>query len=456
MRRKKRGLSYYIVLGLLILAVIFLYQKYQTRNFNKFNLMEYNLHSSIFSRDKEVKYLEEASYKIESKEANDAMFVQTISVNPHTAYRISCMVKTQDVKAQKGLLSAGAHISIADTVEKSDSVVGTKDWQRIELLFNSRNRTTVDVGFRLGGYEDNCTGTVWFSDFKIESGLADTSNNWKFVCFIFEELDIQIGENKERLNLKMTSSDINDMQNNMGRFQTSCQSLSNNQMHIEYDTFVISEPIKTLSYDSDHGYYVAPEDVKDIIKPYLEQKEYDYIFVALRMGDLLHTQATQSSEWAGLGGMDYLGIGYANIRLPNDSSNYVYKYNARFNTFPEEVFVHEFLHTLERNMQENGFEVPALHDYEKYGYKQDSIEGQRKWLQDYMRGEIKDLTGNFIGLNSQIYKVKPVHSSNFEFSSNLKLFDEPQNIIEEIRLMFYKIGNNVKNIRLIKEENAVE
>lgn len=454
MRRKKRSLSYYIVLILLMFAVVFLYNRYQGRNFNKFNLMEFNLHSSTFSKDEEVKYSKKASYKIESKEANDAMFVQTIDVNPNTAYKVSCMVKTKDVKAQKGMLTAGAHISIADTVEKSDSIVGTNEWQKIEMLFHSRNRTSVDIGFRLGGYEDDCTGTVWFSDFKIESGVADTSTNWKFACFIFEELDVKVGTNQERLNLKMTSSDINDMKQNMARFKTSCQSLSNNQMSVEYDTFVLSEPIKSLSYDKEHGYYVAPEDVKDSIKPYLEQKEYDYIFVTVRMGDLLHTQITKTTEWAGLGGMDYLGIGYSNIRLPDDSANYVYKYDTRVNTFPEEVFIHEFLHTLERNMEENGYEVPALHDYQKYGYVQDKVDGQRKWLQDYMRGTIKDAKGNYVGLNSQIYKIKPVHQSNFEFAHNLKIFDEPQNIIEEIRLIFYKIGNNVRNIRLIKEEKA--
>lgn len=454
MERKRRSASYYIVLVLLIITVVFLYNRYQGRNFNKFNLMEFNLHTSDFSRDNSVKYSNKASYKIQSNTPNDAMYVQTIEVTPNTAYKVSCMVKTEDVKAQKGILTAGAHISIADTVEKSDSIVGTNDWQKMELLFNSKNRTSVNIGFRLGGYEDDCTGTVWFSDFKIESGLADTSSNWEFACFIFEELDVTVGQNKERINLKMTTSDVNDMRQNMARFKNTCQTLSNQQISIEYDTFLMKEPIKTLSYDKEHGYYVAPEDIKDVIKPYLEEKEYDYIFVAVRMGDLMHTQVTQSSEWAGLGGMDYLGIGYSNIRLPNDSANYVYKYDAAVNTFPEEVFIHEFLHTLERNMGENGYEVPDLHAYEKYGYTQDKVDGQRKWLQDYMRGTIQDARGSYIGLNSQIYQIKPVHPSDFEFSRDLKEFDEPKNIIEELKLMFYKIGNNVKNIELIKEGNA--
>ena len=72
--------------------------------------------------------------------------------------------------------------------------------------------------------------------------------------------------------------------------------------------------------------------------------------------------------------MHYYGIGFSNIRLPNDSNSYIYKYNSRINAFPEEVFLHEFLHSLERNADEYGYERPELHDYEKYGYENEPID----------------------------------------------------------------------------------
>ena len=50
--------------------------------------------------------------------------------------------------------------------------------------------------------------------------------------------------------------------------------------------------------------------------------------------------------------MDYYGIGFSNIRLPNEEKSYIYKYKTGVNQFPEEVFLHEFLHTLEE-MQKN-------------------------------------------------------------------------------------------------------
>lgn len=142
--------------------------------------------------------------------------------------------------------------------------------------------------------------------------------------------------------------------------------------------------------------------------------------------------------------MDYYGIGYSNIRLPNDSRSYIYKYDSRINTFPEEVFLHEFLHSLERNAGEYGYQIPALHDYEKYGYENEILEGQKKWYTDYMNKEIKTETGN-IGLPEIIYKLKPAKSSDFNYSYEIQeVFKEPENLIEEILEIFDNLGKKIQ------------
>ena len=79
--------------------------------------------------------------------------------------------------------------------------------------------------------------------------------------------------------------------------------------------------------------------------------------------------------------MDLYGIGYSNIRLPNNNSSYIYTYDSRINIFPEEVFVHEFLHSLERNLKERGYDIPELHDNEKYGYKEERLIGLKIGMQ---------------------------------------------------------------------------
>lgn len=143
--------------------------------------------------------------------------------------------------------------------------------------------------------------------------------------------------------------------------------------------------------------------------------------------------------------MDYYGIGFSNIRLPNSSKSYIYKYNTKINTFPEEVLLHEFLHSLERTSEEYGYERPELHDYQKYGYKNEPLIGEKKWYTDYMNKNISSSNGK-IGLPQEIYTLKPAKESNFEFSYQIDKFKQPENIIEEIRELFQNLARKVKYI----------
>ena len=135
--------------------------------------------------------------------------------------------------------------------------------------------------------------------------------------------------------------------------------------------------------------------------------------------------------------MEYNQIGFANIRLPKDN-RHVYEY-SNSNTFPEEVFIHEFLHTLERNEKDNGNEIISLHDYEKYGYAESRTEGLKEWYKDYMQNSI--VGGENKGITDFAYSSKPIQESNFEYSISLNYLQEPQNIIEEIRSIITRVGN---------------
>lgn len=442
-------IGYSIILIILLFAIVKLYNIYKLNNFNEFTKIEAVPYTSKFTRDTNVKYSEKDSYKIESNVMNDAMFYKTIQVQPNKPYRVTCMVKTDNVQTEKQNSNGGAQISIDNTVEKSESIVGTVDWQKLEFIFNSKNRTSINLGFRLGGYDDNCTGIAWFSDFSIEIGTQPQDTNWNFACFIFNNTDVTV-ENK-RVQLSMNSSDITDIKQNMSRFKTSCQELSNNQMKVTYDIITIDTPITSLSYDMENGYYVSPQNIKDIISPYLEKEIYDHIFVAVRLGDMMHQSDIQVNDWIGLGGMDYLGIGFSNIRLPNSNKSYIYKYDTRINTFPEEVFIHEFLHSLERNAKEYGFDRPELHDSKKYGYSDERLIGLKNWYKDYMTCNIKNDEGKKVGLDSEIYKLKPNNKNDFNFSYKLEEFNEPNNIIEEIRIL---INNILKNVSMMKGDKT--
>lgn len=134
--------------------------------------------------------------------------------------------------------------------------------------------------------------------------------------------------------------------------------------------------------------------------------------------------------------MEYNQIGYSNIRLPDDRNSSIYQYSST-NRFPQEVFVHEFLHTLERNEQENGNQVANLHDYEQYGYENSDAYGLFNWYSDYMQNTIKNAKDK--GLSDFAYSSKPIHESNFAYSIELDYLDEPHNIIEEIGSIWERV-----------------
>ena len=429
---------------IVVIVLIKLYGVYKEHYFNGFIKAESNIRTSKIVRDKEVvTETGYSSYKIESPTFNDAIFYKKVKVKPNTPYKIKCKVKTENVEAEESKAGSGATISIVGTMDTSKSVTGTTDWQELELIFNSKNKETIEIGFRLG----ESKGIAWFSDFILEEGVEDNSSNWNMACFVFKNVSVEVNKNgkQEILNLSMRNSDIYNIEDNMRRFKTSCEELSSNRMTIDYDIYEIDSPITSISYSEQFGYYIEPIDVENIIGEYLEKEEYDHIFVAVRLGDVERKVEIPVYDWIGLGGMDLYGVGFSNIRLPNDRDNYRYTYVPGINLFPEEVFVHEFLHSLERNSEEYGYERPELHDNLKHGYEEDKLNNLKKWYKDYMNKTILDKESNtYIGLDPAVYTLKPPHKSEVMYTREIPFNKEPNNIIDELKNVFEAFTNMFK------------
>ena len=279
--KKTHKISYFITLALLLILLYFAYQYYQTNNFGDYIRSEAKIYTSQFSRDKETKYNNKKSYKIESQEYNDAMFYKKIKVNKNQPYKVTCMAKTNEVQAKEETSGVGAQISIEGTTERSVAISGTQDWQKIEFIFNSKDREEVNIGFRLGGYLGEAKGEAWFADFTIEEGMIEQDNNWKFACFIFKTTDVTL--NEKQVKLSVTQSDINDITNTINLFEKSCESLSNGKMSAKCDIYGIDTPLSKLSYDNEFGYFVAAEDIENQIKDVISANDYDHIFAIVRL-----------------------------------------------------------------------------------------------------------------------------------------------------------------------------
>ena len=150
MSKKRKSFGERVVatsfLALMIIILICVYGIYKQNNFNDFYKAEYKLNLSEFKRDNQVKIGEHDSYRISSNQYfNDAIVYKNVEVEKNTPYKVSCMVKTEGVITEKEYSLAGAQICIADTAECSKSITGTKDWQKLEFYFNSKNRDSVNI-----------------------------------------------------------------------------------------------------------------------------------------------------------------------------------------------------------------------------------------------------------------------------------------------------------------------
>ena len=234
MRRKKsiaRRIVSFIFFILAIISFIKVFDIYKYQDFNNFTRAEKYPYSSIFVRDRQIKIGEKNSYKIQSDSFNDSIFYETIDVKPQTPYKVTCMVKTENVEKSENNFGGGAQISIEGTTERSKAISGTNDWTKLVLYFDSKNRTQVNIGFRLGGYDNTCKGTAWFTDIKCESGDTDHTNSWNFVCFIFKNLNVDINQTGalENYNFTLDKSEIELVKDDMQRFKKTCEEFSREQ-----------------------------------------------------------------------------------------------------------------------------------------------------------------------------------------------------------------------------------
>lgn len=402
----------------------------QLYNLNGFQLAHLEENKTKANRDSKEKYNGEWSYKIESFDYNDFMMYKTINVKKNTAYKVSCMVKTKDV-VPKEKSSAGFSIGLKDDLEKSRSIVGTNDWQELSFYFDSKNNETIDIAFRLGDNNQNCKGTAWFADVKIEVGRKTKTNNWNFAVFMINNTELNVGT--EKVSKKLTNPQANAIKNAFVGFKKTLEEFSNNNINVNYDIITIKEPLTTISNDEETGYYISTEDCQGLIDKYLYgDKQYDHIFVVANIGDKIKTSEI---EWIGLGGMLYDNMGFSNIRISDESMRlYMTTY---YNYFPEEIILHEFLHTLERNSSRYGYNTIALHDFADYGYKNESRYGLKKWYRDYIRNSINN-TEN--GIRKDIYYTQPVCEKNFKKREDVtKVIYENQNLLQKINEGISKI-----------------
>lgn len=466
--KKILNVLYWLVIIFLIGIAVFVYK---TKYFNDYLKTMKNPVSS-FSRVEDMpdelknSGYTALSYKIESEDYNNALFYKTLETKKNTPYRVSCYVKTENVEYKitddyidQGInYLGGANISIYGENERSKILYGTNGWQKIEFEFNSKDRESVDIAFRLGTDMADAKGTAIFSNIIVEEGVRQDTSNWNYAVIIFNNIDVTVdGKHvKETIN----EDDLEILEQDIDNFVYSLKKMTKGKIEPVCTVYYVDETITSVSQDKDNGYYVDIYDVYEQINDIINSYDYDHFFFVFKSDDLNkdNENKTTEADWVGLGGMYYNSIGYSNIRLPitYEKGRHMFIYDRMKNTFPEEVFIHEFLHSLEHASNEAGYDYPPIHNYLDYGYKNDSASKLKSWYTDFLNYNITNPeNGELCGLNEVVYSLaNPVDNSDFEMSIEIEFDKEPENFIDAIKMLFKTIKFNISNIiEMIKNDN---
>jgi putative membrane-bound dehydrogenase-like protein len=113
--------------------------------------------------------------RIRSDSGADASAFVTVRVQPHTDYRLSGWIKTRGLEPLSGL---GALLNVHELQSPrvmTRAVIASRDWQQVEVEFNSGNRSTYTINCLFGGW-GRAKGTAYFDDIQLvklqSAGLA--------------------------------------------------------------------------------------------------------------------------------------------------------------------------------------------------------------------------------------------------------------------------------------------
>ena len=107
----------------------------------------------------------ERSASISSSEGADVSWSTTVTVEPYARYRLSGWIKTEAVVVGNG---RGALLNV-HTMESAatKAVIGTADWQQVQVEFEVDDQDSVQVNCLFGGW-GTAMGKAWYDDVRLE------------------------------------------------------------------------------------------------------------------------------------------------------------------------------------------------------------------------------------------------------------------------------------------------
>jgi hypothetical protein len=239
------------------------------------------------------------------------------------------------------------------------------------------------------------------NDNTVSGTNPDPLATWKGVVLIYPETDVTYKRSDGstyHLQATMSSSMKNLVLDTLSRFHRSVYNWSGGLAALDLDIVTVPHAITSLDTLGTYTYWVGPRSVEKDIDTYAPAGKYDSVFVIWEHKD-------SSDEKVPVGGWGLTlppgswanGAGYSSVITPS------YEWWWTDATYPEEVFVHEWMHQVIYFHENAGRLTFDLHAGESYGYSKTN--GTWKaWLSDVMQGKVWD--GNeYIGVTPELWAI---------------------------------------------------
>jgi len=113
------------------------------------------------------------SVMISSDSGGDIAWFAVVPVEPHSTYRLSAWIKTENVR---GPSAKGALLNLHELQPvQTNAVTGTSDWTRVQTVFDTGGNDSVQVNCLFGGW-GLATGKAWYDDIRLEKLSME---NWQ-------------------------------------------------------------------------------------------------------------------------------------------------------------------------------------------------------------------------------------------------------------------------------------
>lgn len=186
---------------------------------------------AAFIWDNTQSYQGNRSIKISLTTPNDARWIQAVTVQPYTDYRLSGWIKTENVAHTSETADAGANLSVYGTWNHTTGLIGTNAWTNVSMIFNTDSSSQIVIAARLGYWSGTTTGIAWFDELKLEPinpppplshseflplisnpPYVGNSPDWKILILVYESTDFTftdgVGQNHHFVaNMTQTEKD---------------------------------------------------------------------------------------------------------------------------------------------------------------------------------------------------------------------------------------------------------